>query len=237
MLTLSLSDLDRLTKGQREALSGFILSFNSPHAQARDRKAIDDAFAPNEPTPSEEIELTPEAAFGNDDTFKSITGAPAAQAATSGLDKSGLPWDERIHSSSKAFNADGTWRKKRGVSDALVAEVELQLKALMAVPSPVHVQTSPFPEVALASVPAPPAEVVPFPVASPVPLPPDFDPKAAFINFIKRSADAVREKKITQAEVESICGKHGVASIPLLGNRLDLVPTIAIEVETLIASR
>lgn len=231
MLTLSLSDLDRLTKGQREALSGFILSFNSPHAQARDRKAIDDAFAPNEPTPSEEIELTPEAAFGRDDTFKSITGAPAAQAATNGLDKSGLPWDDRIHSSSKAFNADGTWRKKRGVSDALVAEVELQLKQLMSVPAPVHIQAE------VAQVPPPPAEVLSFPVASPVPLPPDFDPKAAFINFIKRSADAVREKKITQAEVESICGKHGVASIPLLGNRLDLVPTIAIEVETLIASR
>lgn len=30
------------------------------------------------------------------------------------VDSNGLPWDERIHSSSKAVNADGTWRYKRG---------------------------------------------------------------------------------------------------------------------------
>lgn len=237
MLTLSLSDLDRLTKGQREALSGFILSFNSPYKSEK-------YFPKDEPTPTEEVEseLSPEVAFGKESTavadfsvadyaLKSITGALVAKTAQCGLDNSGLPWDERIHSSSKAFNADATWRKKRGVSDALVAEVELQLKALMNVPAPVHIQAE------VAQVPPPPAEVLSFPVASPVPLPPDFDPKKAFVNFIQSSAQAVREGKITQEEVKNICIKHGVPDIPLLGNRLDLVPVIAIEVEQLIVSR
>lgn len=32
-------------------------------------------------------------------------------------DKSGTPWDERIHSTSKALNADGTWRLRRKPKD------------------------------------------------------------------------------------------------------------------------
>lgn len=42
-------------------------------------------------------------------------------------DSSGIRWDERIHASSKALNADGTWRTKRGVDKALVDEVTAEL--------------------------------------------------------------------------------------------------------------
>lgn len=52
------------------------------------------------------------------------------------LDKNGLPWDTRIHAASKAINADGTWRQKRGVAPELVATVETQLRGVMAVPVP-----------------------------------------------------------------------------------------------------
>nr|AYD75903.1 conserved hypothetical protein [Pseudo-nitzschia multiseries DNA virus] len=37
-------------------------------------------------------------------------------------------WDERIHAASKTRNSDGSWRKKRGVSDELVAVVETELR-------------------------------------------------------------------------------------------------------------
>jgi len=50
--------------------------------------------------------------------------AEAAIAA----DSAGLPWDDRVHSSSKALNADGTWRKRRGVTDETVAAVEAELR-------------------------------------------------------------------------------------------------------------
>lgn len=50
----------------------------------------------------------------------------AENAATH--DSAGLPWDERIHSSNKAFNADGTWRRRRGVSDDLVKRIEAELR-------------------------------------------------------------------------------------------------------------
>lgn len=52
------------------------------------------------------------------------------------LDKNGLPWDSRIHAASKAINADGTWRQKRGVAPELVATVEAQLRGVMVVPVP-----------------------------------------------------------------------------------------------------
>ena len=34
------------------------------------------------------------------------------------LDSAGQPWDEKLHASSKAKVADGTWRKKRGTTGA-----------------------------------------------------------------------------------------------------------------------
>jgi hypothetical protein len=45
------------------------------------------------------------------------------------VDSRGLPWDERIHAGTKATNADGSWRNKRGVDKALVEAVEAELAA------------------------------------------------------------------------------------------------------------
>ncbi len=38
-----------------------------------------------------------------------------------------MPWDERIHSSTKGFNADGTWRKRRGVNEVFYGQVHAEL--------------------------------------------------------------------------------------------------------------
>lgn len=46
-----------------------------------------------------------------------------------GLDSRGLPWDERIHSSSKDKGKDGVWRRRRGVDPAIEAAVEAELYA------------------------------------------------------------------------------------------------------------
>ncbi len=47
------------------------------------------------------------------------------------LDKNGLPWDERIHSSSRAINADGTWRYRKNVPDETKQSVEAELRGLV----------------------------------------------------------------------------------------------------------
>jgi len=51
------------------------------------------------------------------------------------LDKEGLPWDGRIHASTKTFVADGSWKLRRGVDPISVDMVKHQLKELMAVPA------------------------------------------------------------------------------------------------------
>lgn len=53
----------------------------------------------------------------------------AAQLPTT--DKNGLPWDERIHSSSRAINADGTWRYRKNVPDEIKQVVEAELRGLV----------------------------------------------------------------------------------------------------------
>lgn len=45
------------------------------------------------------------------------------------LDVAGLPWDARIHAADKAKDEAGNWIKLEGVDDALVTEVEAELRA------------------------------------------------------------------------------------------------------------
>lgn len=42
---------------------------------------------------------------------------PTPQVSDATTDSTGTPWDERIHSASKALNADGTWRLRRKPKD------------------------------------------------------------------------------------------------------------------------
>jgi hypothetical protein len=51
---------------------------------------------------------------------------PASEPTMPTVDANNMPHDERIHAGSKALNADGTWRKKRGVSDELIRSVEAE---------------------------------------------------------------------------------------------------------------
>ena len=70
-------------------------------------------------------------------------------------DKNGLPWDERIHASTKALNGDGTWKKRRGVDDATIAAVTAELTGAAPAPAPQPEPTpAPTPEPTPAPVPS-----------------------------------------------------------------------------------
>lgn len=60
-------------------------------------------------------------------------GAPADVNAPA-FDKTGMPWDARIHSSSKKIGKDGTWNQMRGIGSKpeFVAQVEAELRARVA---------------------------------------------------------------------------------------------------------
>ncbi|HEU4376261.1 MAG TPA: hypothetical protein VFS02_22400 [Telluria sp.] len=89
-----------------------------------------------------------------------VTPSPAAAVE---VDKNGLPWDERIHASSRVKIADGSWRMKRGVEPALIAQVEAQLRAQIPPAAP----PTTFAEAPPAGAPVPPPPTAPLPPGPP----------------------------------------------------------------------
>ena len=74
--------------------------------------------------------ITPAAVTADDDESNDADAAPGT------VDKTGIPWDERIHSSPAKFTNKGVWRRKKNVDDATVAAVEAQLRATAPVQQP-----------------------------------------------------------------------------------------------------
>lgn len=70
-----------------------------------------------------------------------LQGPPNTTTDTSDVDSRGLPWDSRIHSSNKEKGKDGVWRRRRGVSEEVEAQVEAELRGQ--VPAPAK-QVPPF---------------------------------------------------------------------------------------------
>lgn len=141
-----------------------------------------------------------------------VPPAPATSGAVE-LDKAGLPWDERIHSSSKNFIADGTWRRKRGVDDALVATVEAELRGLAAAPA----QSVPTP--------APVAPAAPVPVNSGAAA----GALSTFPELTQWLLGLTKAGTISPTDVQLAimgCGVEGVNMLPHLNGRPDLIPQV-----------
>lgn len=56
------------------------------------------------------------------------------------VDARNIPHDPRIHAAKKTLNADGTWRRRRGVTEQEVAAVEAELMNRTAQPAPAVAQ-------------------------------------------------------------------------------------------------
>lgn len=153
--------------------------------------------------------------------------SPAAAAedeevdVTGVVDADGLPWDPRIHSSSKQLVADGTWRKRRNTAKELFAEVEAELRGLSTVDAPVD---APIP--APPPPPPPPAAVA---FANPAPPPPaaadnqlDLFIRGVTVKMVDRSLDA--------AELHRVLAHYNVEN-GLLGlkDHASLIPMLAVQ--------
>lgn len=121
------------------------------------------------------------AAPGTDDDDDNA--APAVAGDPNERDANGLPWDERIHSKSRAKIAGNVWRKRKGVQADLVTSVEAELRA-RANPTPPVAPVAPVtpPPSAPATTPvntAPPPSTIGTPapsIASPSETPPAAPP-------------------------------------------------------------
>jgi len=93
-----------------------------------------------------------------------------SQAATGAADSHGVPWDSRIHASSRATVKDGGWKKKRNLPDDIYEQVLAEINGNA--PAPL-INESPMIEPPLAPTPIP-QPIVPVPsvtVAPPVAVP------------------------------------------------------------------
>lgn len=168
------------------------------------------------------------------------------------LDSKGLPWDERIHASTKAKIASGAWKAKRGVEDALVTQVEAELRAVAAglvasgglvafvhnapgandpdpVATIVHAAPDPvaaFGGGAVAPVPlpiAPPA--APSAPAAPVAPLASADP-TTFEQLMLRVSPAVASGLLPPQALQAACAGSGLASIVALQQQPAMVPMV-----------
>lgn len=161
------------------------------------------------------------------------TPPPAAPAGVQ-LDKHGLPWDARIHSSSKATNADGSWRKRKGLNDdAMVARVEVELRAAQSAPAAPIAPPVPQPPTltVVPSVPfaPPPVPSVPPPAAaSPsVPAVPAGSAPTTFLAFMQALGPHLASKRVTTEMVNEVLAAHQMPpGLPVLASRPDLIPSV-----------
>lgn len=67
------------------------------------------------------------------DTMLEVAEQPFQGETVPTTDSTGTPWDERIHSASKALNADGTWRLRRKPKDMDEVEWSEYVKSIQSV--------------------------------------------------------------------------------------------------------
>jgi len=138
-----------------------------------------------------------------------LNSAPSATSAI--FDSKGLPWDERIHSGTKGTNQDGSWKKRRGVQDAVVAKVEAELRS--APPTPAASAPPPPPNDDIpASLdrrapPSPPA------ASAPPPPPAASGPAADLPKLMQKVTPLMAAKKITMVDIQTMCQELGFPSL------------------------
>jgi hypothetical protein len=140
------------------------------------------------------------------------------------LDVNGLPWDGRIHASTKTRTAKDAWTAKRGVDANLVKHVEAELRAILAAPG----------APAVAEVPAPPTTLDPaaaFGGGTPtpsVPLPPTEQAPATHMAEFARVMRLVSAKQaagtLVTEQVSHLCQQLGLTKSADLMTRPDLIP-------------
>ena len=134
------------------------------------------------------------------------------------LDKEGLPWDVRIHSSGKTKLVKGeTWKLIRKLDPAFVEEVKAELRATMdAAPAPTETTA------AEAFAGGDSDEVAPL-----------GDTPMSFPEVMNIVTTRMADGTLTEAQRDAVLTKHGLPSMPMLASRPDLIPAFATDLEAL----
>lgn len=141
------------------------------------------------------------------------------------LDVDGLPWDHRIHSSSKAKLKDGTWRQRRGVDPDVYEKVVTELRATMAAGTAVDTPAEPTTQtdpVAQTAPPPPAAETETKTAPPPPPAAETEEPTFQTLMFkvSKLKVDGV----INDEQFKSIYNHFELPTFAAFAQRPDLIP-------------
>lgn len=169
--------------------------------------------------------------------------AAPAHAPAVELDARGLPWDARIHSSSRAKLKNLEWKLVRGVDPALVATVEAELRAVMAPAPSATAATNPDAEnldtaAIFGGGAAPVAPVAPVAPAAPAaPVAPAAPAAYSAEDVFPRVTKYFATGAVTKPEVDKLLAELGIAALPLIMARTDVIPTFIERLDALAASK
>lgn len=146
------------------------------------------------------------------------------------LDSEDLPYDARIHSSSREKIKNGTWKIKRGTGETFIIQVKNELRAALNAPAsvqPASVPTAPQPAPVLTIPPTvAPVEAWPFPTPpAAVTPPPATTGPTTLPEFMKEVGARISSGKLSESSVHEACAKHGV-QFHTLAARPDLIPAV-----------
>lgn len=170
----------------------------------------------------------PPAVAAHAPTAPAVPTAPAPGAVT--LDRDGLPWDVRIHASTKTLNKDGTWRQKRELDPNVRAAVEAELRQVLSANAAAAGATAaPAATPAPSAVPLPPATAgaaavpqPPSPAPAPAPAPTASPSEWTFAGLMEAVTPHMMTGTIKQEHMLAALKQHGLSAV----GQLSLAPAV-----------
>ncbi len=195
----------------------------APPPVAQDAAAVFAPLAPPPPNVTGGVTFHMQAPLV-DQASTSLQLAPPPAASSSAanvlVDSTGLPWDARIHAGTKTQTAKAVWKAKKGVDDALIAQVTAELRQLMAIP------VKPFVPLNAPEAPAAPQAPQAPPPPTTASAPAGHQPSAIVPTNFVEMCQYIEARKLNATVVLSICQKHGLPGLGLLTQRPDLIKQI-----------
>ncbi len=154
------------------------------------------------------------------------------------MDIRNVLWDEKIHSRTRSLNANGSWRKKRNMSDEEVARLETHAAPSLPDVSVSTIEPGEYdfkgskitiekPSSEILDVVVESASIAEVPVKIEIaPPPPAAATGTSFQDFMRLITKLIAANKISRREISELLKAHGVEDLTLVSTRLDLIPVL-----------